>query len=101
MKPVWTARARRDLVEIGRYIAQDDPHAARIWIDRLRQRVRDAAASPLAGRVVPEFQREDIREVFLKSYRIVYRLHEDNMIVLTVFEGHRLLTGTRDYRPQG
>lgn len=101
MKLVWAARARRDLIEICRYIAQDDPHAAKAWVDRLRQRARDAAVSPLAGRVVPEFRREDIREVFLKSYRIVYYLQKDNIIVLTVFEGHRRLqthdiTDTKD-----
>lgn len=50
-----------------------------------------AANHPEAGRVVPEFGREDIREVFLRSYRIVYLIEEDATVVLTVFEGHRLL----------
>jgi plasmid stabilization system protein ParE len=49
-----------------------------------------AAAVPLAGRRVPELAREDVREVLLRSYRIVYRLAEHRIEVLTVFEGHRL-----------
>jgi len=39
--------------------------------------------------VVPEFEGLDVREVFLRSYRIVYRVLEAEIHVLTVFEGHR------------
>jgi plasmid stabilization system protein ParE len=67
----WTDRARRDLLDIGRYIAQDNTAAARSWVERLREKARHAAANPLAGRVVPEWQSDDVREVFLKAYRIV------------------------------
>lgn len=91
MKLRWTLRARKDLEEIGIYIARDSPTAARRWIERLRIRARKAAQAPRAGRVVPEVQREDVREVFLGSYRIVYRLGRDVIEVITVFEGHRLL----------
>lgn len=35
--------------------------------------------------------REDVREVIERSYRIVYRVVSDGIVVLTVFEGHRLL----------
>lgn len=86
----WTQRAIRDLRAIGRYIAEDDSAAARRWLERLRQRAHEAAATPKAGQRVPEAHREDIREVLLRSYRIVYRVLRDGVEVLTVFEGHRL-----------
>ncbi|MCP3867566.1 MAG: type II toxin-antitoxin system RelE/ParE family toxin [Gammaproteobacteria bacterium] len=87
----WTQRAADDLIEIGRYIVQDDPAAARAWVERLRQRARQAAKMPRAGRVVPERQCQDIREVLLRSYRIVYRVIDKKAIeILAVFEGHRL-----------
>jgi hypothetical protein len=41
--------------------------------------------------MVPEVEDPDIREVFLKSYRIVYRVEARRILVLTVFEGHRKL----------
>ncbi len=91
MRLRWTDRAWRDLLSIGRYIAQDNPSVARQWVERLRKRARQAAARPLAGRVVPELQRNDVREVFLRTYRIVYRVRKGTIDVLTVFEGHRLL----------
>lgn len=94
MKLRWTDRARRDLLAIGRYIAQDNPVAARRWVERLQARARQAATMPMAGRVVPELRRDDVREVFVRTYRIVYRVREDTIDVLTVFEGHRLFDTT-------
>jgi len=40
---------------------------------------------------VPELQKDEVREVFLRSYRLVYRVRKGAIDVLTVFEGHRLL----------
>jgi plasmid stabilization system protein ParE len=85
----WTARARRDLDDIGDFIARDDRRAARRWLRKLQEKAEAAAAAPHAGRIVPEVGRDDVREVLLRSYRIVYRLVGDEVHVLTVFEGHR------------
>lgn len=87
----WTERAATDLVAIGDYIAVDKPTAARAWVERLRERAANVADIPRAGRVVPELGRDDVREVFLRSYRIVYRVGPKGIVVLTVFEGHRVL----------
>lgn len=87
----WSRRAARDLVEIGEFIAADDPVAARRWVERLRDRARLAAVTPLGGRSVPELNRDDVREVFLRTYRIVYRILPRQIAVVTVFEGHRQL----------
>lgn len=77
-------------MESGRYIVRDNPRAARAWVERLMERARKAANTPLAGRVLPERANQDVREVFVRNYRIVYRVFEDAIHVLTVFEGHRL-----------
>ena len=85
----WSKRARGDLVCIGLYTARDKPVAARRWTERLHAHAELAAEMPLAGRVVPSFGRNDIREVFLRSYRIVYRVTGYGIFVLTVFDGHK------------
>jgi len=89
MKLLWTSRAKTDLIGIGRFIARDKPGAARRWVEKIRQRARDTAHVPFAGRIVPEVERDDVREVFLGNYRIVYLVSEKYITVLTVFEGHR------------
>ncbi|MCA9656319.1 MAG: type II toxin-antitoxin system RelE/ParE family toxin [Myxococcales bacterium] len=91
MAVVWTERARDDLRDIFAFIAQDDRNAAARWVDRLVQRAELAATMPFAGRTLPELSRQDIREVLVRSYRIVYRVSSDDIRVLTVFEGHRRL----------
>jgi toxin ParE1/3/4 len=90
MKLFWTETARHDLLTIRRYIAADNPTAAKRWVERLRERARNALHAPLAGRKVPEFSRDDIRELIEGKYRIVYQVLTDRLVVLTVFEGHRL-----------
>jgi addiction module RelE/StbE family toxin len=91
MRVVWSRRAQRDLHEIRRFIARDNPEAARRWIARLRETARKAADHPLGGRRVPELNLENLREALMSGYRIVYRVEPDSIFVLMVFEGHRLL----------
>ncbi|WP_043413769.1 type II toxin-antitoxin system RelE/ParE family toxin [Archangium violaceum] len=90
---VWTERALKDLRAIGDYIAGDDPVAAERWVGLLIATAESAAATPFAGRVVPELRRDEVREVFRKTYRIVYRVREQTIEILTVFEGHRRFPG--------
>lgn len=87
----WSDRAKDDLAAIGEYIAADDPVAAMRWVDRLIADVERAAEMPHAGRLVPEFaDRGDLREVLRRTYRVVYRVRDEAIEVLTIFEGHRL-----------
>jgi addiction module RelE/StbE family toxin len=90
MKLFWTETAKQDLQAIRRYIATDNPIAAKQWVQRLRERARNALHAPLAGRVVPEMSREDIRELIEGNYRFVYQVFADRLVILTVFEGHQL-----------
>jgi len=90
MKLFWTETAKTDLVSIRRFIAADNPSAAKRWIARLRDRVRNILPVPESDRMVPEFSREDIRELIEGNYRIVYQVFTDRIVVLTVFEGHEL-----------
>ncbi len=82
----------RDLDQIAAYIARDSPPAARKWIAKLRKMAEHAARMPLAARVVPEIQRDDVREVFLRSYRIVYGVRDDYIFVFSVFGGGKQLS---------
>lgn len=90
MKLFWTETAKQDLLAIRRYIAADNPTAAKLWVERLRDRARNALHAPLAGRKVPEFSHDDIRELIEGNYRLVYQVFADRLVILTVFEGHAL-----------
>jgi plasmid stabilization system protein ParE len=75
--------------EVADRIARDDPRAASTWIERVIRHVENAATIPLAGRVVPELNRSDLRETFLGRYRVVYRVEENTVTLVTVFAGER------------
>lgn len=87
----FSAQAEADLEEIALYIARDNPLAAEAWVQKLIVAAERAAVLPRAGRIVPELADPDIREVFLRTYRIIYRVEAKRIVVLTVFEGHRKL----------
>ena len=95
----YTRGARDDLFEIGRFVARDDPDAARRLVARLRARARLAARNPHAGRVVPEVGRTDIREVLAGTYRILYGIRPRSLLVLAFIEGHRVLR-VEDLQPE-
>jgi toxin ParE1/3/4 len=88
VKLVWSPRAKRDLAAIADFIALDDPVDARRWIDRLRDRARRAAVVPRSGHKLPELDRDHLREVFVRSYRVIYQVGTSTIIVLAVVEGH-------------
>lgn len=91
MRRRYLRRALVDLQEIGRYIGRDNRVAAQRWLGRLRSRAAAAALSPLTGRVVPELGRDDVREVFLRTYRIIYRIDVKEILILAFVEGSQQL----------
>ena len=92
----WSRRAARDLAQIQLHIEADDPEAAARWVGKLWDRAERASRAPMTGRVVPEYGRPEVREVLLKSYRIIYRIEGRDFIVVTVTEGHHPLPGGVD-----
>lgn len=75
--------------EIADRVALHDPRAAKDWVERVIDHVEKTSTIPLAGRVVPELQRPELRETFLGRYRIVYRIDGTTVTLVTVFAGAR------------
>jgi toxin ParE1/3/4 len=94
VKARFSPEALADLEEIGDFIARDDPAAASRWIERLVARAEQAARAPRSGRIVPEVRDPEVREVFVRSYRIIYRIERHRVLILTIIEGHRRLRPT-------
>ena len=69
---IWSDIAKEHLKEIDSYISTGAPVYSIIFIDKLIASVEKLERFPKLGRTVPEFEREDVREVFFHKYRIVY-----------------------------
>jgi toxin ParE1/3/4 len=53
-------------------------------VDRLTRRSEQIAMFPQSGRVVPEYDAPEIREVIERPYRIIYCIREEQIDVLAV-----------------
>jgi addiction module RelE/StbE family toxin len=88
---VWSPRAAKDLESIVDYIAADSPTYASTVLKNIVNQTRILASFPQAGRAVPEFEDENLREVIVYSYRIIYRLEQDEALIVAVIHGKRIL----------
>lgn len=92
MSLIWSREAGESLAEIEEFIARDSVERALRFVDALIDHAEALLAdNPRSGRVVPETGHPDMHELIYRGYRIVYRLKNDNVEILTVFEGYRLL----------
>ncbi|MFN6468324.1 MAG: type II toxin-antitoxin system RelE/ParE family toxin [Nostoc sp. SerVER01] len=87
MKVYWTETAVENLSAIYTYIAQTSPQYAARIVDRITRRSEQIANFPLSGRIVSEFETEQIREVIEGSYRIIYYIKPEQIEVLAVIHG--------------
>ena len=76
---------------IYEYIARNSPVYAKRVVDRITRRSEQIAEFPLSGRKVPEYKTEDIREIIEKPYRIIYRIKSNQIDILAVIHGAKLL----------
>jgi len=81
---LWTEAAIAQLAAIHDYIEYTSPDYARRIVDQLTRRSIQIANFPLSGRTVPEYQRQDIRELIEGSYRIIYLIKEERIEVLAL-----------------
>ena len=89
-KLIWSPQAGHDLENIRDYIAVDSPRYAALVIERIIAGVERLGSFPESGRVVPERNDPQIREVIVRPYRVVYRLRPGVVEIATVFRASRV-----------
>jgi addiction module RelE/StbE family toxin len=90
----WSLAATRDLEQIEAYVAQDSVLYASKLTDGIIATVEKLEEFPMLGRLVPEFQRADLRELIYQTYRIVYLCEDDAVVIVRVIHGARDLPST-------
>jgi plasmid stabilization system protein ParE len=86
----WSPEATDDLESIAEYIARDSEFYARAVVSEVLKVARSIGSFPLIGRMVPEIENEAIRERFVYSYRLVYRIEISSILIVAVIHGKRL-----------
>ncbi|MGB3947972.1 MAG: type II toxin-antitoxin system RelE/ParE family toxin [Bacteroidia bacterium] len=80
----WTKKSLKDLKAINDYISLDSTFYATRFITKLIARVDQLIEFPESGRIVPEKNNPEIRELIEGNYRIFYRLHKYKITILRI-----------------
>ncbi len=91
MKIIWSPLSLDRTAEIAEYISLDNKTAAERWVKNIIEKVDILKSSPKAGRIVPEIERENIRELIYGNYRIIYRVEKIKVAILTIRHGKQIL----------
>jgi plasmid stabilization system protein ParE len=84
--------AYAQLDEAMAFIARDRPETAMMWLERILDAGASLAELPDRGRVVPEAAREDVRELIISPYRLIYR-RDANAVTVTMVVHEREVRG--------
>lgn len=88
---VWSPEAVEDIESIASYIERDSLWYAKAVASRIVETAETIPEFPELGRVVPEIGDAAIRERFVYSYRIIYRVETERVLIAAVIHGSRLL----------
>jgi len=81
---IWTIPAKADLRSIYDFIAHDSRFYAKKVAQEMTGKTDILEEHPFIGRVVPEIGDENIREVSLYAYRIIYQLMDGQVYILAI-----------------
>lgn len=87
----WTDQSLDDIDNICEYIARDSQHYARLFAIQIFAKVKPLKDMPLLGKVIPEANQNDVRQIIYGNYRIIYRIKSEEIQILTVYHGARIL----------
>ncbi|NEP04535.1 MULTISPECIES: type II toxin-antitoxin system RelE/ParE family toxin [Okeania] len=90
-KVVWSSKAIDDVDAIASYIARDSVSYTAAVVHRIINVTKNLIHNPLQGEVVKEFGDESYRQDYAYSYRVLYQVKGNIVIVAAVIHGKRLL----------
>jgi len=92
VKITWTEQSLNDVENIAQFIATDSEKYAKVQVARFFNQSLILETFPYSGRIVPELNRSDIRELIQGNYRIIYKIISEYQIdILTIHHSRRQL----------
>ena len=92
MKISLTESALADLQDIRIYYEEQlAPQVGIRFVAEILDRIETLVDNPEIGRVVPEFNADDIRELIHKPFRVVYLKESTSIFVVRVWRSEREL----------
>jgi len=89
---IWAKTANEDLVEIIKFIRCDSPNTAKIILAKFKKSAVSLKSLPQRGRIVPELKEQGViqyQELIIKTWRMIYRVSDNTVYVLSVIDTRR------------
>ncbi len=86
---IWTESAWQDLEEIAVYIERDSKHYASAFVREVRNAALSLTVLSERGRPVPEVNLPTVREIFVRSYRLIYQITRTEIYIVALVHGAR------------
>ncbi len=83
-KIFWSPLAYERLEEIFEFISEDNVSAAQATVKKIIKKVETLSKNEQRGRIVPEANRNEVREIFEGEYRIIYRIEPKTIHILSI-----------------
>ena len=84
---IWSHPAKRDLRNIHDHIASDSKFYAKKVVQDIVEESEKLEDFPLFGRMVPELEDPNVRELIVYSYRLIYKISSDTIEILALIHG--------------
>jgi len=82
---IWTEAASTDLEDIADYIARDSPYYAASFVREILAHARSLNRMAMRGHVVSEIGDKQIRELAIRSYRLIYKVENPELLCSQLF----------------
>jgi len=89
VKVEFTASAKADLIAIGDWIGEDNPHRAASFLRELRQKCLSLSIKPNRFPLVRRIADRPVRKFVHRGYLIFYFVLDDRVRIARVFHGSR------------
>ncbi len=88
-KVVWSYEATTDLETLAEYIAKDSDFYAAAFVQEILDVSRSLDEFLERGRIVPEYGNPDVRELFVREYRLIYSVEKSRIVIIGLVHGKR------------
>ena len=88
-KVIWAPSALNDVEAIAQYIERDSVDQAALFVSRIIEMTDQLEDFPQSGRVIPEINDKNCRELIYGAYRIMYRITKREVWITGVIHGAR------------
>ncbi|HEX5151711.1 MAG TPA: type II toxin-antitoxin system RelE/ParE family toxin [Parafilimonas sp.] len=94
----WTENALNDIDNNASFISKDSEFYAKQFVKKLINATLKLKSFPEIGKTIRELPQSNYREILFRKYRIIYKIDDDKVYVITVHHSAQLPENNDTFR---